>query len=187
MPRHYQTTLKFSAYDLRTLVAATTNAMAFGCNTPNQPSRTFTTTETPGYWTRLFALYQHAYTVKSTIRVEVVNATVADAILCVLANDNNTTSPSDLNELIERTGSAKQTLGYFSGGDARAVFTHTWTPKPFLGVPADSPDNIVDTGDPPNPFFWLVGLRSLGGGTGNVAVSVTILYELVFSELLLPY
>lgn len=186
MPRQFRTKLRF-AYNGTVSVSGTNTGIAWGCNTPNQPNRSVGTTETPGYYTKLAALYDRVYTVGSHINVAIVNVTTADGVQVVLANDSNATVPTSIYEAMERTGAQSGMLGHYQGGDAVVRFQHQWHPKPFIGVPPDSPDNTVVAADPPNPYMWFVELQTLGGGTGNVVYQVVIEYDVVFHELTLPY
>jgi len=186
MPRQLRTTLRF-AYNGVVAVTGTNTGLAFGCNSPNQPNRSVGTTETPAYYTKLAALYDRVYTNSSRITIELVNVTTADAVQTVLSNDGNTTVPTNIYESMERTGAKASVLGHYQGGDTRVVFTHAWKPKPFIGVPPESPDNTVVAADPPNLYAWFIALQTLGGGTGNVAYQVVIEYDLTFHELTLPY
>jgi len=186
MPKQLRTKLRF-CYNGVVAVTGTNAGLAYGCNSPNQPNRTVGTTETPGYYTKLAALYDRVYTNSSTISVQLVNVTVADGVQVVLSNDSNSTVPTNIYEAMERTGAESSILGHYQGGDTQALFKHRWTPKPFIGVLPDSPDNTVVAADPPNPYFWFTEFQSLGGGTGNVAYQVVIEYDLTFHELTLPY
>lgn len=186
MPRQFRTTLRF-AYNGTVAVTGVNQGIAFGCNTPNQPNRTVGTTETPAYYTKLAALYDRVYTNASKITVRVVNVTVADGTQLVLSNDGNSSVPTNIFDSMERTGAQSGILGHYQGGDSQVCFEHQWTPKPFIGVPPDSPDNTVVAADPPNPYFWFVSLQTLGGGTGNVVFQVVVEYDVTFHELTLPY
>jgi len=186
MPLQFQTKLRY-VYGGTLAISGTIAAVAFGCNTPNQPSRTVATTETPGYYAKLAALYDLSYTVGSVITIQAVNVTVADGVQIVLTNDSNSTFSTNMNELSERPGAVKGMLGHYSGGRVMFNAQHQWQPKPYIGVPADSPDNIVASADPPNPYFWALAGLSLGGGTGNLMYEVTVEYDVVFHELTSPY
>jgi len=186
MPRQFRTRLRF-AFNGTVAVSGTNTGIAWGCNTPNQPNRTVSTTETPGYYTKLAALYSRVYTVSSSIKLSVVNVTTADGVQFVLSNDSDSSVPTNIYESMERTGAHSGMLGHYQGGRAMEHASHQWSPKPFIGVSPDSPDNTVVAADPPNPYFWFMELQSLGGGTGNVVYQVVIEYDVVFHELVLPY
>lgn len=186
MPLQFRTKLRY-VYGGTLAVSGAIAAIAFGCNTPNQPSRSVATTETPGYYTKLAALYDLVYTVGSVITVRAVNVTIADGVQIVLTNDGNSTFSTNVNELSERPGAVKSMLGHYSGGSVVFNASHHWRPKPFIGVPADSPDNIVAAADPPNPYYWALAAISLGAGTGNLMYEVTVEYDVVFHELTSPY
>lgn len=186
MPKQFRCKLRF-AFNGVVAVTGTNTGLAWGCNTPNQPNRSVSTTETPGYYTKLAGLYDRVYTVSSTIRYQAVNVTVADAVQIVLSNDGNSVVPTNIFEAMERTDAKDSILGHYQGGSTVARFNHQWFPKPFIGVPPDSPDNTVVAADPPNTYLWFVDMQTLGGGTGNVAYQVVIEYDVVFHELTLPY
>jgi len=186
MPRQLRTTLRF-AYSGVVAVSGSTVGLAFGCNSPNQPNRSVATAELPAYYSKLAALYDRVYTNASRISVEMINVTTADAVQTVLSHDGTTGVPTDIHESMERTGAKSSVLGHYQGGDTRVLFTHAWKPKPFIGVPPDSPDNTVVAADPPNLYVWFIALKTLGSGTGNVAYQVVVEYDLTFHELTLPY
>lgn len=186
LPRQFRTKLRLASNNVVN-VTGTINSQAYGCNTPNNVCRTVSTGETPGYYAKLAALYDRCYVSHSQIRLEVVNVTVGDGVQITLSNDGNTNVPTNIFELMERTGAQSHMLGHYSGGDASALLRHDWLPLPFIGVPANSPDNTVVGADPPNPYFWILSMISTGGGTGNVAVQVIVELDVTFHELTLPY
>jgi len=186
MPKQFRCKLRF-AYNGVVAVTGTNAGLAWGCNSPNQPNRSVGTTETPGYYTKLAALYERVYTVSSAIRYQAVNVTTADAVQIVLSNDSDSSVPTNIYESMERADALDGILGHYQGGSTVFRSSHRWEPKPYIGVPPDSPDNTVVAADPPNPYYWFVSMQSLGGGTGNVAYQVVIEYDVVFHELKLPY
>ncbi len=186
MPLRLRTKLRF----VKTYISAVTGLLQstlFGCNTPVQPSRTVGTTDKPLYWTKLVSTYDKCYTVGSSIKVTFCNVTTADGVVVVLSTDNNSVSSTSLDELRERVDSKSGVLGYYTGGTTTWSATHHWEPKPYLGVAANSTNNISGSlTDPPDPYFWVLSLATTGGGTGNVAVTVEIEYDLVFFDLATP-
>jgi len=161
--------------------------VAIGCNTPYQPFRTETTTEKPGYMTYLNTAYENVYVREARIIAEVVNSTVADSITTVLSYDSETTVSTDIKELSEQRYAKTQTLGYFSAGSNRTVHRGTFTPQGFLGI---NPNNAANTcygaADPADPYYWILSVKTVGGGEGNVAFRITVEYDLEFSQLKSP-
>jgi len=187
MPRQFRTKVRMVTTGVAS-ITGTATILGYGCNTPGQPCRSTTTTEVPAYFTKLAGLYDRVYTLSSRITVQTVNTTVADSVQVVLSNDGNIIVPGSMLELMERTGARSSVLGYYTGGSTAWSASSGWTPRPFIGVSPDSPDNTsVGSADPPNPYFWVLAMQSLGGGTGNLAYKAIIEYDLVFHELTNPY
>lgn len=185
MPKRFQTTLR-TVFSGNLAATGTSNTLGFGCNTPNQPIRAVAD-EKPGYWARLYALYDRAYTLRSRIRVEVVNVTVNDGVRVVLSHDSTNVTSSVINDLAEKEGATEKMLGHFSGGRVLFDATHEWNPAGFISVRPDSTANTVAGGDPPDPYFWILAYQTAAGGTGNMVYKVVIEHEVVFSELTFPF
>jgi len=157
------------------------------CNNPYQPFVSATTTEVPSYLAYLSLAYERVYTVASRVTVELINSTVSDSIATALAMDGNTSGATSINTLSETRDAQCRTIGYFSAGSNRAVLRSSFTPRQFLAVPASSPDNTCLAGAaPPDQYFWIAGLQSVAGGTGNVSARIVVEYDVVFSELISP-
>jgi hypothetical protein len=157
------------------------------CNNPYQPFITATTTEVPSYLSYLSLAYQRVYTVASRVTVELVNSTVADTIACAVAMDGDTVGTTNINTLSETRAAQCRSIGYYSGGSNRAVLRSSFSPRQYIGVPPSSPDNTCVVGAaPPNQYYWIVGLQSVAGGTGNVSARIVVEYDVVFSELISP-
>lgn len=186
MPRQFRTKLRYVTRNTFT-VSATPAPIFYGCNTPNQPSRTFSTTSRPLYWTELEAMYERCYTLSSVITVSVVNTTVPDGVMIVLSNDSNMLPDPEPNDLAERTGAKKGLMGHFSGGRVTFNASHHFTPTQYLGMSANAIDNTVTLGvDPIDPYFWSLTALSFGGGEGNLNFEIAIEYDVVFHELKSP-
>lgn len=173
-----------SAYNLST--AGTRITHAVGCNTPFQPFRTVTTTVVPQYLTYLAQAWDRVYVRESRIKVEIVNTTVADSIFVVLSMDGNTSVATDINALADLRFSKSDTLGYFTGGNTKTVFTGVFKPQTHLGIPANSAENVCLGGDPSDPYFWAITEEPSAATVGNLAYRVSVEYDLVFSELKSP-
>lgn len=156
------------------------------CNNPFQPFITVTTTEVPSYLTFVSLAYDKIYVERATIRVEYVNSTVADSITTVLANDGTTSGVYTLNTLAESHDSQSRVIGYYSAGNNRADLHHQFTPQRYLGIAPNSADNMCNGGAPANQYYWVVGMQSVAGGTGNVAIRIVVEYDVVCTELASP-
>lgn len=159
---------------------------AIGCNTPLLPFKTATTTNVPAYIDWLHNAYEDIYTVRAHIRVELLNVTVADSVFAVLSFDSDTTVATDISALAEQRGSRSNTLGYFSAGSNKTVMTSVFTPEVNLGIPYNSVDNKVNTTDPADPYYWIVSVKSAGGGSGNIAYRIIVDYDIEFDQLIAP-
>lgn len=162
------------------------SSQAFGCNTPIAPCRTVTTGEVPSYLTWMRLAYDRGYVVTSRIRVQVINTTVADSLMVVLSHDGNTNVSTDIDVLAETRHARSGMVGYYSGGKNSIVFNDSYAPRKFQAMSWNSADNAFTTGDPANPYFWLVSVQSVAGGVGNIAYSVSIEYDIEFAELTAP-
>lgn len=164
----------------------TFRTMGFGCNTPFSPFQTYTTAEVPSYIGYLTLAYEQCYVRASRIRVETINSTVADSISIALGKDGNLSGSHTLNSIGEQNGGRTSVIGYFSGGSNRGILVSDFRPGKDMGIPVNSPDNICTGGNPPNPYFWILGLQSVAGGTGNVGFKVIVEYDLDFVQLVSP-
>jgi len=186
MPRQFRTKLRYVTRNTLT-VDATPASVFYGCNTPNQPSRTFSTTSRPLYWAELSTIYERCYTVGSVITLAAVNTTVPDGIMVVLSNDSNLLVDPEINDLAERTGARKGLMGHYTGGRVTFNASHRFTPEQYIGVQPNALDNTVALGvDPIDPYFWSLTASSFGGGEGNLNYEITIEYDVVFHELKSP-
>lgn len=167
-------------------LATTIVSHAFGCNTPFQPYRTFTTTIQPTYLDWMFGAYTQVSVIQSRIKAEVVNTTVGDSIYTVLSRDSDVVVSTDINELADIRGAKSATLGYYSAGSNRVVHHSDYITKRDKGVPYNHDNNICTTGDPSDPMFWVLSVKSAGGGSGNVVYRVIIEYDLEFAQLQAP-
>jgi len=119
--------------------------------------------------------------------VEVVNATVADAVGVVLSMDSDNLVSSDIDQLAEERYSQSNTLGYYSGGNTAVTFKSHFTPIKHLGIPSTSSENaIVNGAGPVELYYWVISAKPTAGATGNVAYRVKIVYDVVFAELKAP-
>jgi hypothetical protein len=168
------------------ITGASTVSHAIGCNTPNAPFRTVATTNIPGYLTWLQDAYEHAFTIKSRIKIELINTTVADSVFSVLSRDSDTVVSTNIDELAETYKAQSKVMGYFSAGTNSVWYYDEFVPMEALGIAWNSPDNLVTTGDPANPYFWVITIKSSGGGIGNVTYRVTVEYCLEFAQLKAP-
>ncbi len=167
--------------------AGSIQTSGYGCNLPYNPFQTFSTTDQPSYVLWLQQAYQNYYTVKSHIRVELINSTVADSIMVALGKDGNLTGTHTLNEISEQHGAVSGAVGYYSGGSNRLVLESSFYPRADIGIPPDGASNVGVTGsDPSDKYYWILGLIALAGGTGNVALKVSLEYDVVFSQLESP-
>lgn len=185
MPSRQRITLRAVA-NYSVAVATPIVSHAIGCNTPNQPFRTVSTTDTPGYLSWLQDAYEHCFTRASRIRIELINTTVGDSIFTVLSRDSDTTVSTNISDLAETRRAQSKVLGYFSAGTNMVRFTDEFRPYQALGVAWNSPDNKVGVGDPALPYYWIVSVKTSGGGTGNVAYRVIVDYDLEFADLKAP-
>jgi len=183
MPYKLQTRLKFA----RSYEIAHTGALQkylWGANSPDMPSRTLNTSETPLYWESLMDIYKMAYVLQSRIRVTVTNITIADGVDCVLTTAATATTSSVMLELASRVGAQSAQLGHYQGGNAIARFSGSFNPNVVFGTPPYATGNVmVGLTDPPNLYHYLVAVQSTGGGTGNYGIHVEIEYDVVFEEL----
>jgi len=182
MPAVYRRTLRATS-SYNQAVAGVIVSHAVGCNTPFQPFRSVTTSIVPQYLALLAGAYDRVYVERARIEVELVNSTMADAVFTVLSFDGNTTVSTDVNELSDYRYSQSKTLGYYSGGNTRVVFHSNFAPETHLGIPARSAENVCLGGDPSDPYYWVVTVKPAAAATGNVVYKITVVYDLVFSEL----
>jgi hypothetical protein len=157
------------------------------CNDPYRAFATYTTAEIPAYLTYLSQAYDQLYVSSARLRVEMVNSTVADSIAITLGFDSNTAGTPTFDNVAESRDAQSRMIGYYSAGNNRAVFQGTYTPERYQGISANSPDNICKAGAaPPNPYYWIAGIQSVAGGTGNVGARFVVEYDCVFAELKQP-
>jgi len=124
---------------------------------------------------------------RSWLVLQVVNATMADAVSVVLSMDSNGTVSTDIDQLAEERHSQSRTLGYFSGGNTTVNFEGQFTPERYLGIPSASAENaIVGGAGPVEEYFWIVSVKPTAAATGNIAYRVKIVYDVVWSELKAP-
>jgi hypothetical protein len=186
MPKDFGITVRaVSAWNLNH--AGSLQTPGFGCNTPYNPFLTFTTSEQPAYVTWLQQCYANYYTVKSHIKVELINSTVADTVMVALGKDGNISGTHTYNEVAEQYGAVSGAVGHYTGGSNRLILQSSFKPMVDLGVPASNSKNVGDTGsDPSDPYNWILAIQAIAGGTGNIAAKVTVEYDLVFSQLESP-
>lgn len=167
--------------------AGTLQTFGFVCNYPASPFSTFTTSEAPSYLAWMSVAYESVYTRAARIHINVINSTVADSLQLVIAKDGNTAGSHTINSLGEMRDSVSKLVGYYTGGSNQVSLTSHFTPGGDMGISAKSPDNISIAGAaPPNPYNWILGLQSVAGGTGNVAIRVMIEFDLEFVQLVSP-
>lgn len=167
--------------------AGTLQTFGFVCNYPASPFSSFTTSEAPSYLAWMSIAYEQCYTRAARITINVINSTVADTLQLVLAKDGNTTGAHTINSLGEMRDSVSKLTGYYTGGSNQVALTSHFSPGGDMGIQASSPDNISVSGAaPPNPYNWVLGLQSVAGGTGNVAIRVMIEFDLEFIQLVSP-
>jgi hypothetical protein len=166
--------------------AGTFQTFGFSCNNPYQPCQTATTDEVPSYIGFLTQAYENLYVVRSKIRVELINSTVADSISVALGYDGNTAGATTINTLSETRDARGTTVGYYSAGNNKAVLSSQFTPERFLSIPPNSVNNICVGDAPPDQYYWVLGLQSIAGGTGNVGARVVVEYDVVFTQLVAP-
>ncbi len=185
LPPHLGVTLRVSsAWNINHAGALQTFGVS--CNNPYQPFITATTSEVPAYLSYLSTAYDNLYTVRSRIRVEMINSTVGDSLTTVLAYDGNTSGTLNVNNLCESRDAKALTIGYYTGGSNKSVLTGEFTPERYLSIPPSSVNNICVGGAPPDPYYWIVGLQSIAGGTGNVGTRIVVEYDVVFTQLAQP-
>jgi len=159
----------------------------FSCNRYVQPSGTVNTSATCSYASYLGLAYERGYVRQSWISVEVVNATMADALSVVLSFDSNSSVSTDIDQLAEGRYSQSCTLGYYSGGNTVATFNSHFTPEKHLGIPCTSSENAVVAGaGPVEEYFWCVSVKPTAAATGNVSYRVKVVYDVIFTELKAP-
>lgn len=159
---------------------------AIGCNTPLVPFKSVTTGEVPNYITWMMQAYDMGYTVRSRIKVEITNSTVADSVLVALSFDGNTTVTSAIDTLAESRHAKSGMLSHYQGGRTHITLSNEYSPYKFQGFPYNSAANAFTTTDPANPYYYILSVRSVAGGPGNVAVHVLVEYDIEFSELTSP-
>lgn len=186
MPPHFEVTLRAStAWNLNH--AGSLQTAGVTCNDPYHPFVNYTTAEIPAYLTYLSQAYDQLYVVRSRIRVELVNSTVADSIATCLALDSNSAGLPTYDEQAESRDAQSRMIGYYSAGSNMAVFHGSYTPMRYQSIAANSPDNMCKAGAaPPNPYYWITSIRSVAGGTGNVAARIMVEYDVAFAELKQP-
>jgi hypothetical protein len=186
LPPKFGTTLRAStAWNLNH--AGTIQRFGVTCNDPYRPFATFTTAEIPAYLTYLSQAYDQVYVIRSRVHVELINSTVADSIAMTLGFDSDTAGTPAYNDIAESRDAQSRMVGYYTAGNNMTTFNSEYTSREYQGIPADSPDNICKAGvAPPNPYYWIAGLQSVAGGTGNVGARVIVEYDVVFAELKLP-
>jgi len=186
LPPKFGTTLRAStAWNLNH--AGTIQRFGVTCNDPYRPFATFTTAEIPAYLTYLSQAYDQVYVIRSRVHVELINSTVADSIAMTLGFDSDTAGTPAYNDIAESRDAQSRMVGYYTVGNNMTTFNSEYTSREYQGIPADSPDNICKAGvAPPNPYYWIAGLQSVAGGTGNVGARVIVEYDVVFAELKLP-
>jgi hypothetical protein len=158
----------------------------FSCNNPYQPCLTATTGEVPSYLSFLTQAYENLYVVQSRMHVELINSTVADSLSIALGFDGNTAGATTINTLAETRGAVSETIGYYSAGNNKAVLRSQFTPERYLSIPPNSVNNICVGGAPPDQYYWILGMQSIAGGTGNLGARVVVEYDVVFTQLVAP-
>jgi len=159
---------------------------AIGCNTPITPFKTAQTGEVPSYLTWMKTAYDRGYTVRSRLRVEFINGTIADSLMCVQSYDGDTSVSTSIDTLAESRHAQSAVIGYYSGGKNAVTMYADYSPFKFQGFAYNSPDNAFTSADPPQPYYWIVSFRSLTGGVGNMTVMMTVEYDIEFAELTVP-
>lgn len=166
--------------------AGTLNTMGFGCNTPFSPYYTYTLAEAPSYLTWLTNTYDTCYTKRSRIHVELVNSNVNDSLTVALGYESDLTGTPTINEIAESHGAKSSVVGHYSGGANRTKLMSHFTPMELMRVPYNSPLNLCASGSPPNPYYWILGVKSIAGGSGNIGIKVIVEYDLEFAQLAKP-
>jgi len=162
-------------------------SQVFRCNGYLQPSGTVNTSSTCSYASYIGQAYERGYVRQSWISVEVVNATMADALSVVLSMDSNSSASTDIDQLAEERYSQSCTLGYYSGGNTAVTFNGHFTPEKHLGIPCTSSENAVVSGaGPVEEYFWIISVKPTAAATGNIAYRTKIVYDVVFTELKAP-
>lgn len=186
LPPRLGTTLRAStAWNLNH--AGTFQPFGVTCNDPYRPFATYTTAEIPAYLTYLSLAYDQVYVIRSRVHVELINSTVADSIATAIGFDGNTGGTPSYDNVAESREAQSRLVGYYTGGSNMVVFNSSYSPEKFQGVAPNSVDNICKAGAaPPNPYYWIAGIQSVAGGTGNVGARIIVEYDVVFAELKLP-
>lgn len=167
--------------------AGTLQSVGMCCNDPYRAFVNITTSEVPAYLAFMSQAYDNLYVVQSRVRAEVINSTVSDSILTVLSYDGTDTGTITINDAAESYNASARTIGYFSAGNNRAVHNGVYTPGRYQGVAPNSPDNICKGGAaPPNPYYYVLSVQTVAGGTGNIATHIEVEYDVCFTELKKP-
>jgi len=186
MPSNFPVTLGFvTSYSVN--VPGVIASQAFRCNNYLLPSGTVNTSATCSYSSYLGLAYERGYVRQAWISVEVVNATMADALSVVLSMDSNSSASTDIDQLAEDRYSQSATLGYYTSGNTTVTFNGHFTPEKHLGIPSTSAENASSGGTGPvEEYYWIVSVKPMAAATGNVAYRVKVVYDVVFSELKAP-
>lgn len=182
-PQRLGTTLRYT-YTAVVSVTGTPSSTFWGFNTPNQPGRTLDTSAEPLYYSQLADIYANCYTTRARAKASVQNLTVADGILVILSHDDNDTTTSTSTALREKPFAQTGHLGHYQGGSTSYAGAITFAPQRYLGFgPSDVRNTVFEKLDPDDTYSFVVSVRSLGGGTGNIAVTVDIDYDVVFAQI----
>lgn len=182
-PQRLATTLRYT-YTAVVSVTGTPSVTFWGFNSPNQPGRTLDTAAEPLYYSQLAVIYDNCYTTRSRAKASVQNLTVADGILVILSHDNDGTTSSSSTALREKPFAHTGHLGHYQGGSTSYAGSIAFEPQRFLGFgPSDVRNTAVQSQDPDDIYTFVVSVRSLGGGTGNIAVTVDVEYDVVLSQI----
>jgi hypothetical protein len=156
------------------------------CNNPYQPFVTATTSELPSYLSYLSQAYENLYVRSSRIHVQLINSTVSDSISVALGFDGNTTGTTNINTLAETRDAVSNVIGYYSAGNNKFNMSSSFTPERYLSIAWNSPNNECEGAAPPDPYYWILGLQSIAGGTGNVGARIVVEYDVEFAQLVAP-
>lgn len=184
-PDRLMTTLRYAQTFSYSASTGSLSTYQFGCNNLVAPNITQAGTgHQPYYFDQLAALYNQYTVIGSRISWTVTpQQTAEDSFrVCAYIEDDTTTTPTNLNTLMEQS---RSNMRYFAPDSTitKTVKMKWSAKKAFGGSVLGNPDLTATTAGSPNlQQFFTLGIQGDGSATVDTHIMVLIDYIVIFNE-----
>lgn len=134
-------------------------------------------------------IYDHYAVISAACKCEAVNANTGNSVLCGIVTDDDLTTSTSFQTLLEQSHGISELLTPLAGSKSRHMFTQTWSAARFLGVnPYTSEEyKTAVTGNPVEESYLLLwSIPQDGISTVSLQWRIQIEYDVLWTELQTP-